>query len=144
MREGTLLYIYDYQFKNLTSKNKFFLILKKTESGYAIISLPTSQDYIPSYEQLHHGCIDIDKAQQTTYCFVKDKIITDTGFCFEKNTFLYGHLIDSIDLNALKRRYPIEGIHFEIKGTLSDEELKAIYTCFKASDWVKNKFRKLF
>lgn len=144
MEEGTLLYIYDYEFKDLTSKNKFFLILKKSNFGDVIISLPTSQDYIPSYEKVHHGCIDIDKAQQTTYCFEKDKIITDTNFCFEKTTFLYGHLIDSINLKFLISRYPIEGIHFEIKGIMLKDELEAIYHCFKSSNWVKNKFKKLF
>ncbi len=146
LNQGTLLYIYNYLFDDLSSKNKYFLVLKEiNETESILVSLPSSKDYIPSTAKIEHGCIDLSlTAQQTTYCFEKDKIITkDTSFCFPLNTFVYGQYLTSIKISDFTTKYPVEGVHYEKIGILNDVEIDNIINCFKNSNVVKNKYKKL-
>lgn len=143
MVAGTLLYIYNYEFSDGSTANKFFLIIKDVNGSQLLISLPTSKDYIPDFVDINHGCIDIPKAQQTTYCFESDKPITDTNFKFDVNTFLYGHLMSIIDLKLFMSKYPVENVHYKVMGILLENEYKMILKCFTSSVSVPRKFKKI-
>lgn len=143
--EGTLLYITPFYFINgANPENKFFICLKKDHSDSIILSLPTSQDKIPSYHDLVHGCNDIEKAQQCSYCFLEKKIIThDTNFSFEKDTFLFGSDIQKIDSSLLTSKYKTEGVDYVIKGKLTNDEFNSIIECFKSSKSVARKIKNM-
>lgn len=47
--EGNLLLFHPFLFKNgAPSKDKFFLVLEKTDDDLLLASLPTSKDHVPS------------------------------------------------------------------------------------------------
>jgi len=61
---GSILYFKPFVFPNgNTPKNKYFIVLKTTDSDVLIASLPTSQDHIPHMIQKTHGCIDVPEYQ---------------------------------------------------------------------------------
>jgi len=143
MKQGTLLFIRNYKFENGTSKNKFLLVLKQTQNKTILISLPSSQDYVPAYQEIKHGCIDIEQVNFNCYCFIANQKITDTDFYFSKNTFLYGNWINEIITNNFLSQY-IETLDYKIIGAIHEKELSDIIECFKKSPTVKNKFKKMF
>lgn len=144
MNEGTILHIPNYEFENGERKNKFFLIIKEIDSIQLMVSLPSSIEYFPTGTKIVHGCIELDKAQQTTYCFKAHTIIaSNTAFSFSKDTYLHGCWLHSIDKTAFFQKYSVENIHYEIKGTLDSNELDCVRECFKNSSIVKNKFKRM-
>jgi len=145
MEEGTLLYIYDYEFEKGAPKNKYFLFLKVINERQLIVSLPSSIEYFPTDTVINHGCIDLPQAQQTTYCFKAKNIIDSrTNFSFPLDTYLHGcWLKDDIDETLFFQSYPIQGIHYEIEGVLNEDELIAVIQCFKQSSSVKRRIKKL-
>ena len=146
MKEGTILYIYDYVFEDGQSKNKYFLVIKDIEKQNSIlIALPSSKDYIPATTPVKHGCIDLSSvANQTTYCFKAGQIVTeDTSFSFDLNTFLYGAYLKILETQSFNEKYPVEGVHYDYIGKLYDKELQAVIKCFKEAESVKNKYKKL-
>lgn len=143
MKAGTLLYVYNYIFENGESKNKYFLVIKNIdENNSVLISLPSSQDYIPSHIT-DYGCIELPGACQNAFVFKENEIITNTNFKFPKKTFLYGGYLRTESINDLKLKYPVEGIHFENKGILKKRYLESIIQCYKNSSTVLRKYKKL-
>jgi hypothetical protein len=144
MLNGTLLYIPNYVFENGEYKNKYFLILKEIHGVTLIVSLPSSIEYFPTDTQIEHGCIDLVKAQQTTYCFKSGYIVdSNNGFSFPKNTYLHGCWLKEIDKTSFFQTYPIQGFHYEIKAVLDTNELENVIKCFKNSSSVKNRIKRL-
>ncbi|MCO6147526.1 hypothetical protein [Flavobacterium sp. NRK1] len=144
MGEGTLLHIPNYEFENGERKNKFFLIIREIEHVQLIVSLPSSIEYLPSDIEIVHGCIELEKAQQTTYCFKAERVIaSNTAFSFKKDTYLHGCWLHGIDKTAFFQKYSVENLHYEIKGVIDQHELNAIKKCFKNSCVVKNKYKRL-
>lgn len=145
MDEGTVLYIYNYEFEDGDTKNKYFLFLKEIDGNQLIVSLPSSIEYFPTGTTINHGCIELPQAQQTTYCF-KSGITLDANanFSFPEDTYLHGcWLKDNISKTLFFQTYPIKGIHYEIKGVLEEQELSAVIDCFKQSSSVKRRIKKL-
>lgn len=144
MLDGTLLYIPNYVFENGSYKNKYFLLLKEIGGINLIISLPSSIEYFPTGTQIVHGCIDLLKAQQTTYCFKSGYVIdSKNNFSFPKDTYLHGSWLKEINKTLFFQTYPIEGFHYEIKGVLDTNELEEVVKCFKNSPSVKNRLKRL-
>lgn len=143
MTEGTLLYIYNYSFEDGESKNKFFLVLKNLDiSNSLLISLPSSQDYLPG-DITASGCIDLPHADQNAFVFKEGEIVTNHNFSFTKRTYLYGRNVSSITNSDFKSRYPVEGVHFENKGKLKKRILDKIIECYKNSSTIPRKIKKL-
>lgn len=141
--ERTLLYFQSFYFKNGGHKPKFFLVLKQMENTGVLASLPSSQDYVPSYAEVPGGCVELPEANFNCFCFEAGKIIIDEGnFSFPKPTYLYGHLLDVYDSEYFES-YPIEGIDYQIKGKLSKELFREVIECFKESRSVKRKYKRL-
>lgn len=141
---GKLLYFDPFYFKNKDdSAPKFFLVLKVIENNAILASLPSSQKHLPSNQELKHGCLEIPEACINCYIFEAKKPITKNGWAFNLDTILYGNWIDDYSVAVLTEKYPIEGVHYEVKGELLDNELQSIIDCFKTSSTVKRKYKRL-
>jgi hypothetical protein len=145
LEKGLLLYITPFYYSDgkTQPQNKFFICLKNDNSGTILLSLPTSQDKIPSYHDVQHGCNDIDTANQCSYCFIAGNVVTDTGFSFEKNTYLFGSDVQDIQESLFLQLYKLEGVDYDIKGRLNHGELNDVLECFQNSKNVKRKIKRL-
>ena len=142
--ERMVLYISPFYFKNgNTSKNKFFIILKSVEDKLIIGSLPTSKNKVPSLITKKHGCNNDNERMFNCYSFSPDKTITDNGFCFPKPTFIYGNDVEDYASEIIQEIYKVEGIDYEIKGRLTDDEYDAIIKCIKLSSAVRRGIKRL-
>jgi len=144
-KEGSILYFPEFFFKNGNpSKPKYFIVLKYDDQGRAILaSLPSSKDHLPSFEEIRHGCLNSDRAQMNCYIFMADNVITDCGWSFPLNTFVYGNQIDAYELDMLEDVYPVEESDWEIVGLLTSDEYTALISCLANSPWVKRKYKKM-
>ena len=124
-------------------KPKYFIILKVETGNKILASLPTRSDHIPCTIVKQHGCIDKPKINFNCYYFEKGRIITEGGWGFPKETFVYGEQLKLFPIGDLKSKYKIENLDYEIMGKLKDCEFKAIIACMKDSRTVKRKFRRL-
>jgi len=117
--EGSLLYFDPFYFKSgNTAKPKYFLVLKVTADQAILATLPSSQDYVPAYQPIAHGCIELAEANFNCYIFISGQPVTTTGWAFPKNTFLYGQQIDEYPIANLLDIYPVEGADYKIVGHL--------------------------
>ena len=139
--KGNLFYFKDYIFKNGNEpKNKFFLVLKSIENGFIAAILPTKVASLPSNLEKSHGCISFPEKCICCYYIPKDIIVTDVGFSFQLDTFMYAqNVFDETEKNLLQT-YQIEDIEF--KGKLLDNEFDKIISCFSNSTLLPRKFRK--
>jgi hypothetical protein len=67
-------------------KDKFFIVIDKERNSYNLLSMATSKFYF-SENLIKHGVIN-QGSGASMYCFEKDKIIGENGFCFRKHTFI--------------------------------------------------------
>ncbi len=142
--EGNIIYFDPFYFKNgSASTRKYFLVLKNMGDSAILASLPSSVIHLPSFVDIKHGCIDIPESCISCYIFEQRKPITKCGWAFDLNTFLYGNWLDDYTLDILKETYQIEGVEYEIIGRLTDVELQNVKNCFKNSNVVKRRYRKL-
>jgi hypothetical protein len=139
--KGNLFYFKDYIFKNGNQpKNKFFLVLKTIENGFVAAILPTKVESLPANIKKTHGCISFPEKCICCYYIPKDSIVTDLGFSFQLDTYLYAqYVFDETEINLLST-YQIEDIEF--KGKLIDDELDRIIHCFSNSKLLPRKFTK--
>lgn len=144
LETGNLLYFTPFFFKNgNTAKSKYFIVLHVHESTIVVGSLPTRTDNIPTFLNKKHGCINDEGAQFNCYCFEKDATITNNGFSFPFDTFIYGEQIDTYEVTKLQEIYPKEDIDYEIVGKLEKQEFDAIIDCMKNSSRVKRKIKRM-
>lgn len=143
--QGRILYFDPFYFKNGDpAKAKYFIVLHNDSDNAIIASLPTSSDNVPRSIQIKHGCINCDEIGFNCYHFEAGKIITTNNRSFLLPTFVYGNQIDIYNPDILKDVYKVEGIEYEIIGTLKKEEFKNMIKCFARSKAVKNKFKRIF
>ena len=143
--EGTLLFFNLFEFRNNNpSKPKYFLVLAATPTHTVLATLPSSQDYVPaSVQPLRHGCIELPQATFNCYVFLSKTPVTTNGWAFPKNTFLYGQQLDEFEIAVLTDIYPVEGVDYEIIGTLTNQEFEQVRQCFIQSAFVKRKFKRM-
>lgn len=142
--EGNILYFDPFYFKNgNTAKRKYFLVLKKINENAIIASLPSSIPHLPPNIDIQHGCIEIPESCINCYVFEMQRPITKNGWYFELHTFLHGNWLDDFDLNTLSQTYQIEGIDYEILGQLTVDELEKVKNCFRNSNTVKRKYKRI-
>ena len=141
--EGIILYISPFYFKNAnTSKNKYFIVLKVLENLLVIASLPTRSNKAPSLIQTDHGCNNDADRCFNCYAYQANKVITDNGFSFPINTYVYGNEVEDYSLQTLQLVYKIEGVDYEIMGTLTQQEYTDLCTCLKQSTSIKRGIKK--
>ena len=142
--EGSLLYFDPFYFKSgNTAKPKYFLVLKVTADQTILATLPSSKDYVPAYQPVIHGCIELAQANFNCYVFMAGQPITTDGWAFPKNTFLYGQQIDEYSIETLSDIYPVEGADYTIIGRLTDGEFGLVKRCFTQSATVKRKYKRM-
>ena len=90
-----------------------------------------------------HGCIDDPEINFNCYCFEKNRTITENGWSFPKETYVYGYRLALFSLTDMDSKYKIENVDFQQKGKLLDFEYKAIISCLRDSPAVKRKYRRL-
>ena len=118
------------------------IVLGSDHDDLVVASLPTSHNHIPDNLEKKHGCINNDSMCINCYLFEGHRIISDTGFSFPKDTFVYGEQVQSLSLQRLKETYPHEGINYFKLGNLISDEFEALKLCLSLSGNIKNKVRK--
>ena len=142
--KGNILYFKPFYFPNGdTAKNKYFLVLDNQDNDTLIASLPTSQDHVPSTIVKNHGCIDEPDINFNCYYFEAHRTITDNGWGFPINTYLYGSQVAKFNRINFESIYPLEHFDYELVGSLIESEFLAIINCIKTSKSVSRKIRKL-
>jgi hypothetical protein len=143
--QGSLLLFTPFKFKNNTEpKDKFFLVLRISDDGQMVVApLPTSVNRLPLVINKPHGCIDVPERCHNCYLFEPGKIICDSGFSFNKPTFIYSNDIDSYEIDNLKANYPLIGRNYQEMGILHPAELEALLDCIKNSSSVKRRVKRM-
>lgn len=138
---GNLLLFTPFYFKNNNEpKRKFFVVLHNENNKFVMASLPTSQDHIPDNLK-KYGCICCEQMQIICYYITRGTPITDNGFAFDRDTYMYGNELGDYDVAVFNTKYtPTE---IEVKGRLTDVEFNSIKTCFANSPNVKRKYRRI-
>lgn len=139
---GTLLYFTQFIFKNgNTPKPKFFVVLGIVNNEVVLASLPTSQDHIPNKYDALSGCINDDLQRFNVFKFKACHSVTDTGFAFEKDTFIYGEQLDTYPISALLAWQASAQTDILNKGKLKIELFEALRECLKKSSKVKRRYK---
>ena len=76
------------------------------------------------------------------YIFMANDIVTDNGFFFEKNTFIYGQNIKTYNSVAFLGQITSGVTVIEEKGKLKDDVFTALKNCLKNSDAVRKRFKR--
>lgn len=140
---GNLLYFNPFIFPDGGEpKPKFFVVLGEVDETVLLASLPTSKDHIPSDMEVKSGCLEIPERMVNAYTFVTNEIVTDTGFFFEKNTFIYGQNIKTFNSVAFLSQLTSGQTVIEVKGKLKPEIFSALKDCLKNSDAVRKRYKK--
>lgn len=140
---GSLLYFSPFIFPDGGDpKPKFFVVLGEIEETVLLASLPTSKDHIPSDVQVKSGCLEIAERMINAYTFLADEVITDTGFFFERNTFIYGQNIKTYNTIAFQKQINLGETEIELKGKLKEGIFTTLKDCLRNSDAVRKKFKK--
>jgi hypothetical protein len=140
---GNILYFTPFYFPNgRKEKNKYFIVLAANQGNTLIATLPTSKDHIPSNVKKVHGCIDLPEINFNCYYFEANKSITESGWGFPFETYVYGPQVAEFIKENFESIYAVEEIDYEIVGKLNAIEFIAIKDCIKNSRTVKRKIRR--
>ena len=139
-----ILYFDPFYFKNGNqAKAKYFVVLKIIENRVVLASLPTSKDYIPSFQEVQTGCIEMPESNFNCFAIPATVCVTECEKFFPRKTFLYGHLLDEYDIKQMQVLYPLENINFEVWGKMKQCLFDDLLCCFRNSKAVKKKFQRL-
>ncbi len=140
---GNLLYFNPFIFPDGGDpKPKFFVVLGEIDETVLLASLPTSKDHIPSDVEVKSGCLEIPERMVNAYIFMANEEVTDTGFFFEKNTFIYGQNIKTYNSIAFLGQTTSGQTVIEQKGKIKEEIFISLKDCLKNSDAVRKKFKQ--
>ena len=141
--EGIVLYISPFNFKNgNTSKNKYFIVLKVVANQIIIASLPTRSNKSPALITTEHGCNNDADRCFNCYAFQANRVITDSGFAFPINTYVYGNEVEDYQLTTLNSTYQIEGVDYEVMGTITSTEYTELVSCLKMSTSIRRGIKR--
>ncbi len=140
---GNLLYFNPFIFPDGGDpKPKFFVVLGEVEETVLLASLPTSKDHIPSDVEVTSGCLEIPERMVNAYTFMANEVVTENGFFFEKNTFIYGQNIKTYNTIAFSEQEKAGETEIELKGRMKSDIFTALKDCLRNSDAVRKKFKK--
>lgn len=140
---GNLLYFNPFIFPDGGDpKPKFFIVLGEVDETVLLASLPTSKDHIPSDVEVSSSCLEIAERMVNAYVFMANEVVTEDGFFFEKNTFVYGQNIKMYNTTAFLQQQIDGQIQISIKGKLTDDVFSALTNCLKNSDAVRKRYKK--
>lgn len=140
---GNLLYFNPFIFPDGGDpKPKFFVVLGDVDETVLLASLPTSKDHIPSDLEVKSGCLEIPERMVNAYTFLANEVVTDNGFFFEKNTFVYGQNIKTYNTIAFSEQEKAGETEIELKGNLKADLFTALKDCLRNSDAVRKRFKQ--
>ena len=140
---GNLLYFNPFIFPDGGDpKPKFFVVLGEVEETVLLASLPTSKDHIPSDIEVTSGCLEIPERMVNAYTFLANEVITENGFFFEKNTFIYGQNVKTYNTIAFSEQEKAGETEIEFMGRMKSDIFTALKDCLRNSDAVRKKFKK--
>ena len=140
---GNLLYFNPFIFPDGgVPKSKFFVVLGEIDGTVLLAALPTSKDHIPSDVEVKSGCLEIPERMVNAYTFLANEVITENGFYFDKNTFIYGQNIKTYNSIAFSEQELAGEIVIKLKGKLKDDVFAALFDCLKNSDAVRKRYKK--
>lgn len=140
---GNLLYFDPFIFPDGGEpKPKFFVVLGEIDESIILASLPTSKDHIPSDVPVKSGCLEIAERMVNAFIFQANEVVTDNGFFFDKNTFIYGQNIKTYNLISFLEQKMKGEVDITVKGKLIDNLFTSLKDCLKNSDAVRKKFKK--
>ncbi|PKP12277.1 MAG: hypothetical protein CVU08_11380 [Bacteroidetes bacterium HGW-Bacteroidetes-3] len=103
--------------------------------------MPTSKDCVPD-DLLKHGCVNVPEKLVSCYIFMQNIPVTISGFCFERNTFIYYYQILKLSTNILRETYNKIDVDYEIIGMLTDDERLNLINCLLESHTVTQKIKR--
>lgn len=140
---GNLLYFNPFIFPDGGDpKPKFFVVLGEVDETVLLASLPTSKDHIPSDVEVISGCLEIPERMVNAYTFLANEVVTDNGFFFEKNTFIYGQNIKTYNTIAFSEQEKAGETEIKLKGKLKADLFTALKDCLRNSDAVRKRFKQ--
>ena len=140
---GNLLYFNPFIFPDGGDpKPKFFVVLGEVDETVLLASLPTSKDHIPSDLEVKSGCLEIPERMVNAYTFLANEVVTDNGFFFGKNTFIYGQNIKTYNTIAFSEQEKAGETEIELKGNLKADLFTALKDCLRNSDAVRKRFKQ--
>ncbi|WP_319589275.1 hypothetical protein [uncultured Draconibacterium sp.] len=141
---GSILYFTPFHFPNgAPAKNKYFIVLYSNETTTIIATLPTSKDHIPEQVNKKHGCIEMPSIHFNCYYFEANKPITDDGWGFPRETYVYGEQVAEFNKKNFDDNYAVEGVDYDKVGNLSNTEYTQLLECVKKSGRTKRKIRRI-
>ena len=140
---GNLLYFNPFIFPDGgDQKPKFFVVLGEVEETVLLASLPTSKDHIPSDVEVTSGCLEIPERMVNAYTFLANEVVTENGFFFERNTFIYGQNIKTYNTTAFTEQEKAGDTEIELKGKIKSDLFTALKDCLRNSDAVRKRFKQ--
>ena len=137
---GNLLLIRNFELKSGVTKDKFLIILAEINSSTKIVaSFTTSKAYI-NPQDIKPGCIKT--ASKHCYHFPKNRVISENGFYFIKDTYVF--LFDNVkefDIQLLQTKYPHNQI--DVMCQLSDTEYCDLLYCAYQGKFVPRKIKRV-
>lgn len=142
--EANIIYFTPFYFKNgNTAKDKYFIVLKNIEEKFILASLPTRRDSIPDKDTIKNGCVELPDINLNCFVISEDIEVTTSNKTFDFPTYIYGHQLDSYDLNLLDELYKIEEVDFIVWGKMKENLFQNLIDCLKSSSAVKRKYKRL-
>lgn len=142
--KGSIIYFTPFYFKNGNSaKNKYFIVLKNIDQQFVVASLPTRKDHIPAKDTIVHGCVELSDINFNCFVIAKNTPVTTCSKSFDFPTHIYGHQLDTFDLESMNDIYKVEEVDYEILGVMKKELFEELNGCLKNSKAVKRKFKRL-
>jgi hypothetical protein len=142
--EGNIIYFTPFYFKNgNAAKSKYFIVLKINKTNSIIASLPTRKDSIPNNLATESGCVEQPEINLNCFIISKNQTVTECGRQFDFQTYIYGHQIDDYQVDLMKDIYKNEGVDYIVWGKMKPDLFRDLINCFKKSDSVKVKYKKL-
>jgi len=133
--EGTIFYFTPFYFPNgNTCKDKFLIVLKNIDNKTVCISLPTKEDHVPQDIPKNYGCLNNTEYRVNCFFIPKNHTVTDYGWSFKLDTYLYSEQISDYEISSLEELYKINGVDYKIIGNLSEECFQEIILCFTRRD----------
>lgn len=140
---GNLLYFNPFIFPDGGDpKPKFFVVLGEVDETVLLASLPTSKDHIPSDVEIKSGCLEIAERMVNAFIFQANEVVTDNGFFFDRNTFVYGQSIKTFNRVAFAEQKFAGETEIVLKGKLKNDLFTSLKACLRNSDAVRKRFKK--
>ena len=142
---GNLLYFDPFIFPDGgTPKPKYFLVLAEAGHDVVLASLPTSKDHVPSDIPLQSGCLEMPQRMINVFVMKGNEPITEDGFFFRVNTFVYGANIKTYSPRVFIEQEANKVTVITVKGKMKGDIYLRLIECLKNSDAVRKRYKKYF